>query len=122
MEKLTWTRLSGQSSAKRTCRRQWTIPGPAPGAAGEVVAAHGRARSERAGRFLSLLYPALADKRLQKLAKKDLFRLKTLGISVEEPKASGESVLRKMETFRDAMGLMSNYDAAQTKSSWQPWR
>ena len=71
--------------------------------------------SERAGRFLALLYPALADKKLRKLVKKDLFRLKTLGISVEEPKESGESALRKIETFRDAMALMSNYDATQTR-------
>ncbi len=76
----------------------------------------GGLRSESAARFLALLYPRLSDKKLQKLVKKDLFRLKTLGISVEEPKESGESVLRKVETtFRDAVGLMSNYDAARTK-------
>jgi hypothetical protein len=34
---------------------------------------------------------------------------------VEEPKEPGESVLRKVETFREAVGLMSNYDTARTR-------
>ena len=81
----------------------------------ELLQRLGRLRSENAGRFLALLYPRLSEKKLRKLVKKDLFCLKTLGIPVEEPKAPGESVLRKAETFREAMGLMSNYDTAQTK-------
>jgi hypothetical protein len=72
-------------------------------------------RNENAGRFLVLLYPRLTDKRLLKLVKKDLFRLKTQGIHVEEPKEAGESVLRKIETSREAIGLMSNYDATHTR-------
>lgn len=81
----------------------------------DLLARVGRTRSENAGRFLALLYPRLSDKKLRKLVKKDLFRLKTLGIHVEEPKATGESVLRKVETSREALGLMSNYDAAHTR-------
>jgi hypothetical protein len=75
----------------------------------------GRIRSENAGRFLTALYLSVADKKLQKSIKKALFRLKTLGIRVEEPRIEGESVLRKAETVRQAMAFMSNYDAEQTK-------
>ena len=81
----------------------------------ELLGRLGRLKSESAGRFVALLYARLTDKRLRKLVKKDLFRLKTLGIAVEDVKAPGESVLHRAETFREAMGLMSNYDAAQTK-------
>lgn len=83
----------------------------------ELLERLGRLKSESAGRFLALLYARLTDKRLQKLVKKDLFRLKTLGIAVEDVLAPGESVLRKAEDrTREAMGLMSNYDAARTKA------
>jgi hypothetical protein len=75
----------------------------------------GKARSTRAGAFLTLLYPLLSDKRLKKLVKKDLFRLKTLGIPVEEPKDEGSSVLHRVDPSHDALGLMSNYDAANTR-------
>jgi len=82
----------------------------------EILQRLGGIKKESAGRFLSLLYPRLSDKGLRKLVKKSLFHLKTLGITVEEPKAAGESVLRQpVEIFRDSMGLMSNYDAASTR-------
>lgn len=81
----------------------------------ELLVRIGTLKDENAGKFLTLLYPRLIDKKLRKLVKKDLFRLKTLGIPVEEPKAAGESVLRKVEVFREGIGLMSNYDAALTR-------
>jgi hypothetical protein len=67
-------------------------------------------RSEGAGRFLCLLYSLETDKDLQKQIKKLIFRLKTMGIPVEDPVAAGESVLKRVEDKRDHRGFMSNYD------------
>jgi hypothetical protein len=80
-----------------------------------LIHAIGSLKSEHAGRFLSLLYPSLADKTLQKLVKKELFRLKTQGIPVEDPRTPGESVLKKVETGREARAFLSNYDAEMTR-------
>src|SRR5208283_2031597 len=73
-------------------------------------------RSGHGGMFLTLLYPNVTDKGLQKLIKKGLFHLKTLGISITEPRTSGESVLRRAEIVREARALLSNYDAGQTRA------
>ena len=74
----------------------------------------GALKSENAGRFLNLLYPSLSDKRLQKLVKRAIFRLKTQGIRVEEPRIAGESALKKLEVSREARVFLTNYDAEQT--------
>ena len=76
----------------------------------ELIRRLGTLKSPLAGAFLSTLYPRLSDKVLQKLAKKAIFHLKTLGIAVEEPKVAGESALKPIDTSREAMGLLSNYD------------
>jgi hypothetical protein len=80
-----------------------------------LIHAIGSLKSEGAARFLSLLYPSLVDKTLQKLVKKALFRLKTQGIPVEEPRMPGESALRKVETGREARAFLSNYDPEMTR-------
>ncbi len=80
-----------------------------------LIQAVGSLKSESAGRFLSLLYPSLADKALEKLVKKALFRLKTQGIPVEEPRIPGESVLKRVETGREARAFLSNYDPEMTR-------
>ena len=80
-----------------------------------LIHAIGSLKKESAGRFLSLLYPSLADKTLQKLVKKELFLLKTQGIPVEEPRIPGESVLKKVETAREVRALLSNYDSEMTR-------
>lgn len=72
-------------------------------------------RSEGAARFLTLFYERLTDAKLQKLIKKALFRLKTLGIPVEEPRTPGASVLKKIESPREARSFLSNYDAELTR-------
>jgi hypothetical protein len=80
-----------------------------------LIHAIGSLRNEGAARFLSLLYPSLADKTLQKVVKKELFRLKTQGIPVEEPRIPGEPVLKKVETGREARAFLSNYDPEMTR-------
>lgn len=72
-------------------------------------------RDENAGHFLNEVYIIENDKHVQKAIKKLLFHLKTAGIRVEEPKAEGESVLRKIEEKREHRGLMSNFDATGTR-------
>ena len=82
----------------------------------KLIQVLGNLKSEHAARFLSLLYPSLADRKLQKLVKKELFRLKTAGIPVEEPRAPGESALKKVETGREARAFLSNYDPEMTRA------
>jgi hypothetical protein len=81
----------------------------------DLLDAAGKLKSANAARFLALIYPSLSDKRLQKLVKKALFLLKTQGIHVEEPRPTGESVLRKIETSREARAYLSNYDDRLTR-------
>jgi hypothetical protein len=81
----------------------------------ELLRAVASLRSERASRFLFLFYGRLSDRKLQKLAKKALFRLKTLGVPVEEPRSPGESVLKKVESSREARAFLSNYDGELTR-------
>ncbi len=76
----------------------------------------GRLGAANGGTFLTLLYPKIDDKGLRKLIKKAIFHLKTLGITVEEPRALGESVLKKAETVREGRALLSNYDPGQTRA------
>jgi hypothetical protein len=75
----------------------------------------GASKSENAAQFLALLYPSVTGKKLQKLLKKSLFRLKTQGIHVEEPREAGESALKKAEVTREARAFISNYDPEQTR-------
>lgn len=72
-------------------------------------------RTESAGLFLNRLYVEEKDKNILKAIKKLLFRLKTLGVKVEEPEARGEPVLKKIEEKRMYRGLMSNYDGEGTR-------
>ncbi len=82
----------------------------------QLLSQLGASKSENAAQFLTLLYPSIADKKLQKLLKKSLFRLKTQGIHVEEPREAGESALRKVEVVRETRAFMSNYDPEQTRA------
>ena len=70
----------------------------------------GGLKDEKAGLYLNLLYPRVADKDVRKLIKKTLFRLKTLGIHVEEPVAPGKPALHKIEALREEKAFLSNYD------------
>ena len=74
-----------------------------------------RLKTANAAQFLTLLLDKVTEKKLQKAIKKGLFRLKTQGIRVEEPRAGGESVLRKAETARGSAGVALNYDAEETR-------
>jgi hypothetical protein len=72
-------------------------------------------RTDIIGQFLHDAYALENDKQVQKVIKKLLFRLKTVGIRVEELKVEGEPVLRKIEEKREHRGLISNYDAGGTR-------
>lgn len=72
-------------------------------------------RDESAGRFLAAILPEETDKGLQKTIRKQLFLLKTTGIKIEEPRAGGEPVLRKIEEKREYKGFMSSYDDEGTR-------
>jgi hypothetical protein len=77
----------------------------------ELVLALKDLKDERAGKFLTTVLPGETEKEIQKLIRKQLFVLKTMGIKVEEPRASGESVLKAVEDKRERMGFLSNYDS-----------
>ena len=70
----------------------------------------GSLRDANAARFLSTLLPTLDSKDLKKQVKKLLFHLKTQGIQVDEPRITGDSVLKKVEVAREQVALLSNYD------------
>jgi ribosomal protein S6 len=76
----------------------------------------GGSKSRQAGRFLALLHENVSEKSLQKQIKKALFQLKSRGVSVEDVKPTGDSVLAKtIQTVREAHALMSSYDAELTR-------
>lgn len=65
------------------------VLGLAAGEQEKLIQALGAMKKENAASLLSLLYPSLADKKLRKLVKKELFLLKTQGIRSEEPRMPG---------------------------------
>ena len=68
-----------------------------------------------AGAFLNLIYLGETDKDIQKYIRMLFHKLKTAGIKIEEPKISGEPVLRKIEEKKEYKGFMSNYDDFNTR-------
>lgn len=73
-------------------------------------------KTERVALFLSKALDRTAEREIQKSIKRLLFMLKTRGIRVEEPKTSGESVLKKVETVREQKAFLSNYDPEGTRA------
>lgn len=80
-----------------------------------LVEALREARDDVAGRFMTAILSSEADKEIRKLIKKLMFRLKTMGVKVEEPEAGGEPALRKITEVRHHKGFMSNYDDQNTR-------
>ena len=68
-----------------------------------------------AGALLNLIYPGETDKDIQKHIRMLFHKLKTAGIKTEEPKISGEPVLRKIEDKKEYRGFMSNFDDSNTR-------
>ena len=54
-------------------------------------------RTETLGIFLNAVYPEEKNKKILKLIRKLLFKLKSSGVKVEEPKSIGEPVLKKIK-------------------------
>lgn len=67
------------------------------------------------GLFLNAIYPDEPDKDVRKLVRKMIFKLKSSGISVEEPRPEGVSVLKKVEEYRENHGFLTNFDYAQSR-------
>ena len=67
-------------------------------------------RSELSGKFLNDVYSCEDDKDVLKAMRKAIFRLRSAGVKVDEPRTGGEPVLRKVEDVREYRGFMSNYD------------
>ena len=72
-------------------------------------------RTEALGLFLNAIYPVEKNKKIQKLIRKLLFTLKSAGIKVEEPRNTGEPVVRKIKEVYEQRGFASNYDHAHTR-------
>ncbi len=72
-------------------------------------------KNEAAGIFLNKIYVNEEDKEIQKLIKKLLFRLKTIGVTIQEPHITGEPVLRGIEKQKEYRGFMTNYDGEGTR-------
>ncbi|HVN98221.1 MAG TPA: hypothetical protein VMT62_17480 [Syntrophorhabdaceae bacterium] len=74
-----------------------------------------KTHSEPAGIFLNAVYPVETDKEILKLIRRLLFKLKAAGVKVEEPKAVGDTVLRRIEEVREHRGFLTNYDYTETR-------
>jgi hypothetical protein len=72
-------------------------------------------RDESVAKYLNALHDDEKDKDVQKQMRKLLFGLKTVGIKVEEPKQTGETVLKKVEEVRGHRAILSNYDPEGTR-------
>lgn len=72
-------------------------------------------KTETLGLFLNAIYPIEKNKKIQKLIRKLLFRLKSSGVKGEEPKNTGEPVIRKIKEVYEQRGFASNYDHAHTR-------
>lgn len=72
-------------------------------------------RTETTGIFLNAIYPEEKNKKIQKLIRKLLFKLKSSGVKVEEPKIIGEPVIKKIREVYEYKGFLSNYDHAHTR-------
>jgi hypothetical protein len=72
-------------------------------------------KTERVALFLSKVLDRTTEREVQKSIKRLLFTLKTQGIRVEEPKISGESALKKIESVREQKAFLSNYDPENTR-------
>ena len=72
-------------------------------------------RTETLGIFLNAIYPEEKNKNIRKLIRKLLFRLKSSGIKVEEPRITGEPVIKRIKETYEYRGFISNYDHAHTR-------
>ncbi len=67
-------------------------------------------KTKEAGRFLNLIYEGEERKDLKKIIRKAIYKLRTVGVEVDEPQEKGEPVLKKYEIKPSHFGYMSNYD------------
>ncbi len=81
----------------------------------ELLSDLAREKNEDIGIFLNAVYPDEADKNIRKLIRKMIFRLRSSGVKVEEPRQGGPSVLRKIEEIRDNRGYLTNFDHARSR-------
>ena len=72
-------------------------------------------KTETLGLFLNTIYPVEKNEKIQKQIRKLLFKLKSAGIKVEEPKNAGEPVIRKIKEVYEQRGFVSNYDHTHTR-------
>jgi hypothetical protein len=72
-------------------------------------------KTESTGHFLNLVLPLEKEKSLRKEIKRLLFRLKSVGVKVEDRPAEGPSVLKKTDDTRLHRGFVSNYDPMATR-------
>ncbi|MHB8111303.1 MAG: hypothetical protein ACYDHW_14865 [Syntrophorhabdaceae bacterium] len=72
-------------------------------------------KSEDVGILLNAIYPDEPDKDVRKMIRKMIFKLKSSGINVEEPRPDGVSVLKKVEEHRENYGFLTNYDYSQSR-------
>ncbi len=73
-------------------------------------------KNEGIGAFLNAIYLEEHDRNIQKLIRKLIFHLRSSGVKVEEPRSTGGPVLKKIEEVRENIGLMTNFDLAQSKT------
>ena len=74
-----------------------------------------KVQSETTGIFLNAIYSEEKDKEIRKVIRKLLFKLKSAGVKVEDPRTIGETVLKRIKEVREHRGFLTNYDYMQTR-------
>ncbi|HOD74738.1 MAG TPA: hypothetical protein PKJ17_01845 [Syntrophorhabdaceae bacterium] len=80
-----------------------------------VLEGLGKERNEETGVLLNAIYLQETDKEIRKLIRKTIFRLRSVGVKVEDLRPEGEPVLRKAEESRTNMGFLTNFDHAGSR-------
>lgn len=81
----------------------------------ELLADLAKEKNEDIGVFLNAIYPDEPDKNIRKEIRRVIFRLRSSGIKVDEPKKEGASALHKVEEIRDNRGYLTNFDYAGSR-------
>lgn len=72
-------------------------------------------KNEDTGIFLNAIYVGEHNKNIRKIIRRLIFRLRSSGLQVDEPRSAGDPVLKRVEEVRDNRGFLTNYGPAQSR-------
>lgn len=72
-------------------------------------------KNEDMGIFLNAIYADEHNKEIRKIIRRLIFRLRSSGLQVDEPKSAGDPVLKRIEEVRENQGFLTNYGPEQSR-------